>query len=102
MAPLTWGSVPASVRSYVISTLFGFQTALTTCIIVGYSLGYCKTFSDTLTYLSSTWWSIVLAGLFGVGPFYRAKQGSTAAANTISLVGGGTAVITPPSPPKGA
>ena len=93
-----WWALPAALRSYVISTCLGLWSTTTTAVGIGYIYGHCGTFGDTMAYLGNTWWFIVLAALFGIGPFYRAKQGATAAANTVQLAGGATAVITSPAP----
>lgn len=98
-----WFSLPSGIRepvqSFVVSTGMGLWTATTTAVGVGWIYGHCNTFPDTLTYLGTTWWFIVLAAVFGIGPFYRAKQGAVAAANTVQLAGGASAVITPSKGP---
>jgi len=49
--------------------------------------------------LALPWWGIFIGTFFGVGPYYRAKQGAIAATNTVTLADGTKAVITPPKGP---
>lgn len=93
-----WQALPPAVRepfrSFVVSTALGLQSTTVTAVGIGYIYGHCGTFADTVAYLETTWWFIILAAIFGIGPFYRAKQGATASANTVTLPGGATAVLT--------
>jgi hypothetical protein len=97
MTVLGWwtSNIPASVRSFVISSALGLQSTTVAAIAVGYALGLCGTFGATMHFLATAWWGICLGTFFGVGPYYRARQGAVAAANTVQLPDGATAVVTP-------
>lgn len=75
-----WHSVPAPARSYVLSNLFAIQTAIVTAVSIGYAdprIHCCTTFVATVEYLRDSWWAIVLAIVFGIGPLYRAAKAAT-------------------------
>ena len=104
MNPIAWwNALPATTRepiqSFVVSSALAIQSTTVAAFAVGYGLGLCGSPEATLHFFGTAWWGIFIGTFFGVGPYYRAKQGAIAATNTVTLADGTKAVITPPKGP---
>jgi hypothetical protein len=94
-----WISLPTTwrepLRSYLVSSLLGLWPTIRTALSIGVSLGIVTSFSTALHFLAVNAFLLVLGVFFDLGPYYRARQGRTAAANTVELAGGAKAVLIP-------
>jgi len=80
--------------------LLGLWPTIRASLQVGVSLGIVTNFTTALHFLAANAFMLWLGTFFDLGPFYRARQGSTAVANTVDLAGGAKAVlISSPAPP---
>ncbi len=84
-----WLSLPATFReplkSFVVSSAFGMQSVFVAIIASGFVDGQCSTPQAALQYLGSHWWAGAVGVFFGVGPYYRARQGAVAATQAQSV-----------------
>lgn len=77
----------AACRSFLVSQGLQLWATTVAAVGIGYSLGPANggfnDFASFEGYMSHAWFGIVLAAVFGLGPFYRAKQGSDAATGIV-------------------
>lgn len=80
-------AVGAAIRSFLISQLLGIWSMTVAAVGIGWSLGPNNGgFNDWPTFvqfLSHAWFGIMLGVFFGIGPYFRAKQGSDAATKAL-------------------
>ena len=92
-----WNTLPAGIReplrSFCVSTLLGMWPTIRASLQIGISLGVVTNFTTALHFLAANAFMLFLGTFFDLGPYWRARQGATAAANTVDLAGGAKAVI---------
>ena len=78
-----WGAC----RAYLISQGFQAWAVIVAVATVGYSLGPANggynDWPTFVTFASHAWFGVVIALVFGIGPYARAKQGGDAATTVI-------------------
>lgn len=96
-----WLALPTAIRnpiqSGLVATAFSVQTAFLVLVGAAAQAGAVASPGDLLAYVGSHWWGVAIG--FVLPAAYRARQGSIAAANTVPISGGGTAVISVPKGP---
>lgn len=94
----SWSTLPSSVKeplkSAAVATALSIQTAFLVLVGAAAQAGQVGSPGDLAAYVASHWWGVAIG--FILPAAYRARQGATAAANTVQLAGGVSAVITQP------
>jgi len=79
----TW----AALQSFLVAQALGLWSMTVAAVTIGYTLGPTNGgFNDGpsfLVYMGHAWFGILLGAVFGIGPFYRAKQGGDAATTVV-------------------
>jgi peptidoglycan/LPS O-acetylase OafA/YrhL len=97
--PLAWWlSLPAAIREPIRSAAFSaflaIQTAFLALLGAAIADGHATSPADLSGYIYTHLWGAALGLVLPAA--YRARQKSIAVANTIQLLDGTTAVVTPP------
>ena len=81
----TWNA--AAIQAFLISQAYQAWAVVVAVVTVGYSLGPAQGgFNDWpsfVTFASHAWFGVVIALVFGIGPYARAKQGGDAATTVV-------------------
>lgn len=89
----------AAVKAWLVSQCYALWSILVFAVTWGVTQGQIHGWQTFFEFLGASSFSIFVALVFGIGPYARGAEASSRISNTVPVLGGGSAVLQPGTPP---